>query len=68
MPATDIRYAVGQCSLGALLVARSPAGLCAISLGDDAGALATSLLAAHPAPAPMAPPETTTLLLSLVLT
>ncbi|GEC97227.1 hypothetical protein ZRA01_33000 [Zoogloea ramigera] len=48
MPPTDIRYAVGQCSLGALLVARSPAGLCAISLGDDAGALATSLLAAHP--------------------
>lgn len=48
MPATDIRYAVGQCSLGALLVARCAAGLCAISLGDDAGALAAGLLAAHP--------------------
>ncbi len=48
MPPTDIRYAVGQCSLGALLVARSPAGLCAISLGDDADALAAGLLATHP--------------------
>lgn len=48
MPHTDIRYAVGQCSLGALLVARSPAGLCAISLGDDASALSTGLLADHP--------------------
>lgn len=48
MPSTEIRYAVGQCSLGALLVARSPAGLCAISLGDDADALAAGLLAAHP--------------------
>ena len=48
MPSTEIRYAVGQCSLGALLVARSPAGLCAISLGDDADALAAGLLTAHP--------------------
>lgn len=48
MPHTEIRYAVGQCSLGALLVARSPAGLCAISLGDDADALAAGLLTAHP--------------------
>ena len=48
MPHTDIRYAVGQCSLGALLVARGPAGLCAISLGDDADALAAGLLADHP--------------------
>lgn len=48
MPPTDIRYTVGQCSLGALLVARCAAGLCAISLGDDAGALAAGLLAAHP--------------------
>lgn len=48
MSHTEIRYAVGQCSLGALLVARSPAGLCAISLGDDADALAAGLLTAHP--------------------
>ncbi len=32
---TDIRFAVGQSSLGALLVAASPVGICAISLGDD---------------------------------
>ena len=43
MPPTDIRYAVGQCSLGALLVARCAAGLCAISLGDDAEALVREL-------------------------
>lgn len=48
MPTTDIRHAVGQCSLGALLVARSPAGLCVISLGDDTDALVASLLAEHP--------------------
>ncbi|KAB2964507.1 methylated-DNA--[protein]-cysteine S-methyltransferase [Zoogloea sp.] len=32
---TDIRFAVGQSSLGALLVAASPVGICAIALGDD---------------------------------
>lgn len=32
---TEIRFAVGQSSLGALLVAASPVGICAISLGDD---------------------------------
>ncbi|WP_050726748.1 bifunctional DNA-binding transcriptional regulator/O6-methylguanine-DNA methyltransferase Ada [Vulgatibacter incomptus] len=30
-----IRFAVGQCSLGAILVARSQRGVCAIFLGDD---------------------------------
>ncbi|AFT72352.1 Fused DNA-binding transcriptional dual regulator [Alloalcanivorax dieselolei B5] len=34
-----IEVAVGQCSLGALLVARSGQGICAIALGDDADAL-----------------------------
>lgn len=62
MPSTDIRYAVGQCSLGALLVARSPAGLCAISLGDDANALATSLRVKHP----QARPDTDTQALAQV--
>ena len=52
MPHSEIRYAVGQCTLGALLVARSPAGLCAISLGDDADALAADLLATHPQASP----------------
>lgn len=31
----DIRFAVGQCSLGAILVAQSDRGVCAILLGDD---------------------------------
>jgi len=30
-----IRFAVGQCSLGAILVAQSQRGICAILLGDD---------------------------------
>lgn len=32
---TEIRFAVGQSSLGAILVARSELGVCAILLGDD---------------------------------
>ncbi|MHC8306140.1 bifunctional DNA-binding transcriptional regulator/O6-methylguanine-DNA methyltransferase Ada [Pseudomonas sp. PB3P13] len=31
----EIRFAVGQCSLGAILVAQSARGVCAILLGDD---------------------------------
>ncbi|MGB5055016.1 MAG: methylated-DNA--[protein]-cysteine S-methyltransferase, partial [Nitrospirales bacterium] len=31
----DIRFAVGECSLGSILVARSERGVCAILLGDD---------------------------------
>jgi AraC family transcriptional regulator of adaptative response/methylated-DNA-[protein]-cysteine methyltransferase len=31
----EIRFAVGQCSLGAILVAQSQKGICAILLGDD---------------------------------
>lgn len=34
-----IMFAVGQCSLGAILVACSDKGVCAIALGDDADAL-----------------------------
>src|SRR3546814_18057304 len=30
-----IRFAVGQCSLGAILVAQSQSGICAIFLGED---------------------------------
>jgi AraC family transcriptional regulator of adaptative response/methylated-DNA-[protein]-cysteine methyltransferase len=40
---TPIRFAVGECSLGALLVAMSPMGVCAISMGDDPDALACDL-------------------------
>lgn len=32
---TDILFAVGECSLGAILVARSDKGICAITLGDN---------------------------------
>jgi len=32
---TAIRFAIGQCSLGAILVAQSERGVCAILLGDD---------------------------------
>ncbi|MBL8523723.1 MAG: bifunctional DNA-binding transcriptional regulator/O6-methylguanine-DNA methyltransferase Ada [Betaproteobacteria bacterium] len=40
---TDIRFAIGQCSLGAILVAQSGRGVCAILMGDDAGQLARDL-------------------------
>lgn len=39
----EIRFAVGQCSLGAILVAQSERGICAISLGDDPDALLRDL-------------------------
>ncbi|KAF2407255.1 AraC family transcriptional regulator, regulatory protein of adaptative response / methylated-DNA-[protein]-cysteine methyltransferase [Pseudomonas antarctica] len=32
---SEIRFAVGECSLGAILVAQSQRGVCAILLGDD---------------------------------
>jgi len=38
-----IEFALGQCSLGAILVARSARGICAISLGDDAEELLREL-------------------------
>ncbi|WP_330947310.1 bifunctional DNA-binding transcriptional regulator/O6-methylguanine-DNA methyltransferase Ada [Thermomonas sp. LB-4] len=40
---TRIMFAIAQCALGALLVARSQRGLCAISLGDDPDALLREL-------------------------
>lgn len=40
---TKIRFAIGQCSLGAILVAQSQRGICAILLGDDADSLARDL-------------------------
>lgn len=39
----EIRFAVGECSLGAILVARSAKGICAILLGDDPDRLARDL-------------------------
>jgi AraC family transcriptional regulator of adaptative response/methylated-DNA-[protein]-cysteine methyltransferase len=39
-----IRFALAQCSLGALLVAASEEGICAIALGDDPEDLVCALL------------------------
>jgi AraC family transcriptional regulator of adaptative response/methylated-DNA-[protein]-cysteine methyltransferase len=39
----EIRFAVGQCALGAILVAQSERGVCAILIGDDPDALARDL-------------------------
>jgi AraC family transcriptional regulator of adaptative response/methylated-DNA-[protein]-cysteine methyltransferase len=38
-----IRFAIGQCSLGAILVATTDKGVCAIFLGDDPDALVRDL-------------------------
>lgn len=39
----EIRFAVGECVLGSILVARSERGVCAIFMGDDPEALAREL-------------------------
>jgi AraC family transcriptional regulator, regulatory protein of adaptative response / methylated-DNA-[protein]-cysteine methyltransferase len=39
----SIRFAVGECSLGSILVAATGKGICAILLGDDADALVREL-------------------------
>lgn len=39
----EIRFAIGECSLGSILVARSERGVCAILLGDDPHTLARQL-------------------------
>ena len=41
-PGTVIRFAVGECSLGSILVAATEKGVCAIELGDDPDALVRS--------------------------
>ena len=40
---TTIRFAVGQCSLGAVLVAATEVGVCTIALGDDPDRLVRAL-------------------------
>ncbi len=40
---TEIRFAVGECSLGSILVASSDRGVCAIFLGDDPDSLVREL-------------------------
>jgi AraC family transcriptional regulator of adaptative response/methylated-DNA-[protein]-cysteine methyltransferase len=44
----SIRFAVGECSLGAILVASTEQGICAILLGDDPGAWVRELQASFP--------------------
>jgi AraC family transcriptional regulator of adaptative response/methylated-DNA-[protein]-cysteine methyltransferase len=39
----EIRFAVGECSLGSILVAQSERGVCAIFIGDDPDALVREL-------------------------
>lgn len=43
-----IKFAIAECALGAILVASSAVGVCAIFLGDDAGQLANDLQDAFP--------------------
>ena len=43
--ADTIHFAIGSCSMGSLLVAQSPKGICAILLGDTAQALTQDLQA-----------------------
>jgi AraC family transcriptional regulator of adaptative response/methylated-DNA-[protein]-cysteine methyltransferase len=40
---TEIRFAIGECSLGSILVAATARGICAILLGDDPEELAHDL-------------------------
>jgi AraC family transcriptional regulator of adaptative response/methylated-DNA-[protein]-cysteine methyltransferase len=40
---TEISFAVGECCLGSILVAKSERGICAIFLGEDPNALAREL-------------------------
>jgi len=46
--AATIRFAIGSCSLGCILVAASDVGVCAIFLGDDPDALARDLRGRFP--------------------
>jgi len=43
-----VRFAIGQCSLGSILVASSKRGVCAILMGDDPEALAIDLQGRFP--------------------
>jgi AraC family transcriptional regulator, regulatory protein of adaptative response / methylated-DNA-[protein]-cysteine methyltransferase len=48
----EIQFALGECSLGFVLVARSERGVCAILLGDDPDALARDLQGRFPRSTP----------------
>jgi AraC family transcriptional regulator of adaptative response/methylated-DNA-[protein]-cysteine methyltransferase len=42
-PGQEIRFAIGECSLGSILIAASDKGICAILFGDDPDALQRDL-------------------------
>ena len=44
----EIRFAVGECSLGAILIAQSDRGICAILLGEDPDKLVRDLQDSFP--------------------
>jgi methylated-DNA-[protein]-cysteine S-methyltransferase/AraC family transcriptional regulator of adaptative response/methylated-DNA-[protein]-cysteine methyltransferase len=46
--APEIEFVIGDCALGKVLVARSPAGICAIRFGSTAGELGQDLAASFP--------------------
>ena len=50
---TEICFAIGQCSLGALLVATSDKGVCAILMGDNPDALVRDLQDRFPKSSPI---------------
>jgi AraC family transcriptional regulator of adaptative response/methylated-DNA-[protein]-cysteine methyltransferase len=47
-PGATLRFAVGECFLGSVLVAASEKGICAILFGDEPGALAEDLQSRFP--------------------
>lgn len=64
--ATDVRYAVGSCDFGALLVAWSELGISAIQLGDDGNELSFAFQRGFPEAALIDGDREVTRLLTLV--
>lgn len=61
--ASEIHYALGDCSLGTILAARSERGICTILIGDDPGELVSTLRDQLPKARPLRDgPETCALL------
>ena len=50
----EITFAVADCSLGAVLIARTERGVCAVLFGDDADVLANEFQDRHPQARPAA--------------
>lgn len=62
-----IRYAIGRCSLGQILVASSARGICAISIGDKPATLTRDLQACFPHASLLADDSSTRKLLARVV-